>query len=110
QLEAAAKLGADIVEFHVGPFCDATAGDVCQVELDKILNGAAIAEELGLECHAGHGITFDTVAPIAQIPNVVELNIGHFLIGEAIFIGLEAAIEKMRRLMDEARNSVSIEG
>ncbi|MEH6404693.1 MAG: pyridoxine 5'-phosphate synthase [Sneathiella sp.] len=110
QLDAAAKLGADIVEFHVGPFCDAVSGDVRQAQLDKIIRGAAIAEELGLECHAGHGITFDTVAPIAQIPNVVELNIGHFLIGEAIFIGLEAAIGKMRLLMDEARNSVLIEG
>lgn len=110
QLEAAAKLGADIVEFHVGPFCDAASGDVRKSELEKIVKGAAIAETLGLECHAGHGITFDTVAPIAQIPNVVELNIGHFLIGEAIFIGLDPAIRKMRHLMDEARNAVMIEG
>lgn len=103
QLEAAAKLGADIVEFHVGPFCDAESGDIRQRELDRIIAGAEICAKLGLECHAGHGITYDTVAPIAKIPNVVELNIGHFLIGEAIFSGLEGTIIQMRQLMDEAR-------
>lgn len=103
QLEAAAKLGADIVEFHVGPFCDAESGDIRKRELDRIISGAKIADELGLECHAGHGITYDTVAPIAQIPTIVELNIGHFLIGEAIFFGLEGTIIKMRQLMDDAR-------
>ena len=103
QLEAAAHLGADIIEFHVGPYCDAESGDLRARELDRILKGAAIADDLGLECHCGHGLTYDTVAPIAKIPNVVELNIGHFLIGEAIFAGLEPAIREMRRLMDEAR-------
>ncbi len=107
QLEAAAHLGADIIEFHVGPYCDATSGDLRTRELDRILKAAAVAEELGLECHCGHGLTYDTVAPIAQIPNVVELNIGHFLIGEAIFAGLDPAIREMRRLMDEARGQVS---
>jgi pyridoxine 5-phosphate synthase len=103
QLEAAKSLNADIVELHVGPYCDVESGDLRQKELDKILTAATVAEELGLECHAGHGLTYDTVAPIACIPNIVELNIGHFLIGEAIFTGLEAAIFKMRMLMDEAR-------
>ncbi|MEP3245354.1 MAG: pyridoxine 5'-phosphate synthase [Sneathiella sp.] len=107
QLEAAAHLGADIIEFHVGPYCDVTSGDLRARELDRILKAAAVAEELGLECHCGHGLTYDTVAPIAQIPNVVELNIGHFLIGEAIFAGLDPAIREMRRLMDEARGQVS---
>ncbi|OUR75671.1 pyridoxine 5'-phosphate synthase [Alphaproteobacteria bacterium 46_93_T64] len=107
QMEAAKHLGADIVELHVGPYCDVESGDLRQKELERILAAAAAAEEFGLECHAGHGLTFDTVAPIAKIPNVVELNIGHFLIGEAIFTGLDAAIRKMRKLMDEARAEVS---
>ncbi|MCG8490450.1 MAG: pyridoxine 5'-phosphate synthase [Sneathiellales bacterium] len=107
QLEAAARLQADIIEFHVGPYCDATSGDLKAKELDKIVNAAQVAEELGLECHCGHGLTYDTVAPIARIPNVVELNIGHFLIGEAIFAGLEPAIREMRRLMDVARAEIS---
>ncbi len=107
QLDAAAKLGADIVEFHVGPYCDAESGDLRARELDRIVKAAKIGEELGLECHAGHGITYDTVAPIAVIPNIVELNIGHFLIGEAIFTGLDGTIKEMRRLMDEARPRIT---
>ncbi|WP_169568933.1 pyridoxine 5'-phosphate synthase [Sneathiella limimaris] len=103
QLEAAKKLNADIVELHVGPYCDAESGDIRQKQLDKILTAAKVAEELELECHAGHGLTYDTVAPIAAIPNMMELNIGHFLIGEAIFVGLDTAIRNMRKLMDEAR-------
>ena len=103
QLEAAKMLGADIVELHVGPYCDVESGDLRKRELDKILLASKVADELELECHAGHGLTYDTVAPIAAIPNMRELNIGHFLIGEAIFVGLEAAIRKMRKLMDEAR-------
>ncbi|WP_169545844.1 pyridoxine 5'-phosphate synthase [Sneathiella aquimaris] len=106
QLEAAADLGADIVEFHVGPFCDAVSGDKQAAELKRIQQGAEVAEKLGIECHCGHGLTYDTVAPIAQIPTVVELNIGHFLIGEAIFSGLVPAIQKMRHLMDEARAQI----
>ena len=106
QLEAAKLLGADIVELHVGPYCDVESGDLRQRELDKILVAANVADELNLECHAGHGLTFDTVAPIAAIPNMRELNIGRFLIGEAIFVGLEVAILKMRKLMDAARASV----
>lgn len=106
QLEAAASLDADIVELHTGRYCD-TDGAVRDVELKRIIHAAGIAEGLGLECHAGHGLTFDTVTPIAEIPSLVELNIGHFLIGEAIFSGLDSAIRRMRSLMDTARTNIS---
>lgn len=105
QLEAAARLSADIVELHVGAYCDTTDSIKRRSELDRIIAAAALAEELGLECHAGHGLTYDTVAPVAAITTIVELNIGHFLIGEAIFVGLDATIKKMRTLMDQARNA-----
>ncbi|MEX1035679.1 MAG: pyridoxine 5'-phosphate synthase, partial [Sneathiella sp.] len=107
QLEAAHRIGADIVELHVGAYCDAEDPAKRQNEFERIQKAAALAEDLGLECHAGHGLTFGTVSPIAAIPTIVELNIGHFLIGEAIFTGLETAIGKMRRLMDEARQAVA---
>jgi pyridoxine 5-phosphate synthase len=100
QLDAAKSLGAPVVELHVGAYCEA---DGSQRELARIARAAAHAEAIGLECHAGHGLSFDTVGPIAAIPTIVELNIGHFLIGEAIFGGLESAIKRMRALMDEAR-------
>jgi pyridoxine 5-phosphate synthase len=106
QVDAAHRIGADIVELHVGPYCDEyTEGhfDVSDLELERLQEMAAYAASLGLEVHAGHGITYDTVKPIAAFPDVMELNIGHFLIGEAIFDGLENAIVKMRRLMNEAR-------
>lgn len=106
QIEAAAKLGADIVELHTGTYCHAHHdGDesAFAAELEKLKAGAVLADKLGLEVHAGHGLCFETVGPIASIPEIMELNIGHFLIGEAIFIGLEDAIAKMRRLMVEAR-------
>lgn len=103
QLEGAASLGADIIELHVGPYCDATSEDRRRQELARIVSAAARAEELGLECHAGHGLTYDTVAPVARIATLTELNIGHFLIGEAIFVGLEESVRKMRHLMDAAR-------
>jgi pyridoxine 5-phosphate synthase len=106
QVDAAHRIGADIVELHVGPYCDAfTEGHfvVSDRELLRIREMATHAASLGLEVHAGHGITYDTVKPIAAFPEVMELNIGHFLIGEAIFDGLENAIVKMRKLMDEAR-------
>jgi pyridoxine 5-phosphate synthase len=102
QLAVARELGAPVVELHVGAYCDA-AGDERQRQFERVAEAAAYAEELGLECHAGHGLTFDTVAPIAALPSVVELNIGHFLVGEAIFSGLESAIKRMRALMDKAR-------
>lgn len=105
QLEAAKKIGADIVEIHTGAYCDALDAAARARELERIQKAAVFAEELGLECHAGHGLTYDTVAPIAAIPTIVELNIGHFLIGEAIFSGLEPAIRKMRSLMDDGRRS-----
>ncbi len=102
QLDAARSLGAPVVELHTGSYCEAEGEDQAR-ELERVMTAAAHAENIGLECHAGHGLTYDTVGPVAKIPNVVELNIGHFLIGEAIFVGLEAAIKQMRLLMDEAR-------
>ncbi len=107
QIEAAKKIGADIVEIHTGAYCDADDPVQRQAEFERIQKAAALAEEFGLECHAGHGLTYGTVGPIAAIPTIVELNIGHFLIGEAIFSGLEPAIGKMRKLMDEARQAVA---
>ncbi|GLQ07362.1 pyridoxine 5'-phosphate synthase [Sneathiella chinensis] len=104
QLEAAAALGADIVELHTGTYCDVPAGPKRAAELDRIVKAATIAGELGLECHAGHGLTYETVTDVAAIPTMRELNIGHFLIGEAIFIGLEAAVREMRQRMDAARS------
>ncbi len=102
QLDAALSLGAPVVELHTGAYCEAS-GEDREFQLRRILDAAAHAETVGLECHAGHGLTYDTVGPIAAIPTVVELNIGHFLVGEAIFVGLENSIRTMRRLMDEAR-------
>jgi pyridoxine 5-phosphate synthase len=102
QLEAAVKLGAPVVEIHAGAYCEAEE-DKRPGELARIVRAAKVAEDLGLECHVGHGLSFDTVGPIAAIPTVAELNIGHFLIGEAIFGGLESSIKRMRALMDNAR-------
>ena len=102
QLDAARAVGAPVVELHTGAYCEA-AGTEQARELERIRVAAAHAAGLGLECHAGHGLSFDTVKPVAAIGSLVELNIGHFLVGEAIFVGLEAAIRQMRALMDEAR-------
>ena len=102
QLDASKAIGADIVELHTGAYCHAEGADR-QRELERIVDAAQHAERVGLECHAGHGLTFDTVGPIAAIPTLMELNIGHFLVGEAIFGGLESAIRRMRALMDNAR-------
>jgi pyridoxine 5-phosphate synthase len=102
QLEAARALGAPVVELHTGAYCDSSGGRRAQ-ELARIVEAAKIAEAIGLECHAGHGLSFDTVGPIAEIATIVELNIGHFLVGEAIFGGLDSAIRRMRALMDTAR-------
>jgi pyridoxine 5-phosphate synthase len=101
QLEAAVSVGAPVVELHTGRYCE-VEGEERLAELARIRNAAAHAAKVGLECHAGHGLNYDTVGPIAAIPNVVELNIGHFLIGEAIFTGLGDAIRRMRALMDAA--------
>ena len=102
QLEASKKAGAQVVELHTGRYCEEEGG-ARQRELVQLQEAAAYAEELGLECHAGHGLTFDTVKPVAAIPSIVELNIGHFLIGEAIFLGLRESIQRMKKLMREAR-------
>ena len=106
QIEAAHRIGAEVIELHTGAYCDAVAEghtDAATRELDSLREMSAFAHSLGLEVHAGHGLTYDTVQPIAAFPEVRELNIGHFLIGEAIFRGLTPAIAEMRRLMDEAR-------
>ncbi|RVV97485.1 pyridoxine 5'-phosphate synthase [Mesobaculum littorinae] len=108
QIEAARRIGAAVVELHTGAYCDAHAeGRLAErdAELERLTEMAALAADLGLEVHAGHGLTYDTVAPIAALPQVAELNIGHFLIGEAIFRGLGPAIDEMRRHMDEARTT-----
>ncbi len=106
QTEAAYRIGARAMEIHTGKYCDAiNAGDfeTATNVLEKIKAAARLGHELGLEVHAGHGIAFNSVNEIALIPQIVELNIGHYLIGEAIFIGLEGAINKMRQMMDIAR-------
>ncbi|MDB5438093.1 MAG: pyridoxal phosphate biosynthetic protein PdxJ [Caulobacteraceae bacterium] len=106
QIEAARSTGAAVVELHTGGFCDAVRegrGEAAEFELASLRAAADQAGRLGLEVHAGHGIDYETVGPIAAIPQVMELNIGHFLVGEAIFTGLGTAIGRMRRLMDEAR-------
>ena len=106
QIEAARRIGAAEVELHTGAYCDFHAEgrfEERDAELARLTEMARFAHELGLEVHAGHGLTYDTVTPVAALPEVRELNIGHFLIGEAIFTGLEASIAEMRRLMDAAR-------
>jgi pyridoxine 5-phosphate synthase len=102
QLDAAKAIGAPVVELHTGAYCD-HEGAARDAELARIVAAASHAAKIGLECHAGHGLSFDTVKPIAVIPTIKELNIGHFLVGEAIFVGFEASIRHMRALMDEAR-------
>ena len=102
QLDMALKLGAPVVELHAGAYCEAE-GAARERELERLVAAAAHAEAIGLECHAGHGLSFETVAAVASIPTIVELNIGHFLVGEAIFGGLDSAIRRMRALMDKAR-------
>ncbi len=102
----AAKLGAPVVELHTGTWCHAVAdghADKAQAEFQRLANGAAFAASLGLEVHAGHGLDYDTARKLAGVADFVEFNIGHFLIGEAIFVGLETAIAVMRRAMDEGR-------
>ncbi|PHY20486.1 pyridoxine 5'-phosphate synthase [Caulobacter sp. BP25] len=106
QIRASVAAGAQVIELHTGAYCDAArAGEVERAEaiLERLKKGAALAAELGLEVHAGHGIDYATVKPIAAIPQIAELNVGHFLIGEAIFVGLPQAIQRMRALMDAAR-------
>jgi len=102
QIAAAVSLGAPVVELHTGRYAE-LAGEAQAAELRRLTDAAALAAKNGIEVHAGHGLTFDNVAPIAAIPQVRELNIGHFLIGEAIFTGLGEAVRKMRAAMDAAR-------
>jgi pyridoxine 5-phosphate synthase len=106
QLDAAKALRAPVVELHTGSYCHAAAdGDqaVLRRELRRIEEAARYGAQIGLEVHAGHGLAYETVKPVAAIPEIMELNIGHFLIGEAIFVGLEESVRTMRALMDEAR-------
>ena len=111
QLQAAVSLGAPVVELHTGAYAHAVIdGDEARVStlLARIVEAADAGARLGLEVHAGHGLTFDNVAPVAAIPGIAELNIGHFLIGEAIFSGLDSAVRRMRALMDQARGAAGI--
>jgi pyridoxine 5-phosphate synthase len=113
QIEAAHRIGAPVIELHTGAYCEHhLAGDLAarDAEARRLAEMAAFGHDLGLEVHAGHGLTFDTVGPIAAIPEVMELNIGHFLIGEAIFSGLDSAIRRMRAAMDDARRTAFGEG
>lgn len=106
QIEAAHRIGAEVVELHTGAYCDLHAEERYverDAELARLTDMATFAHGLGLEVHAGHGLTYDTVGPVAALPELMELNIGHFLIGEAIFLGLEGSIKEMRRIMDDAR-------
>lgn len=106
QIEAANRIGAQVIELHTGAYCDAHSEgrfDARDAELERLRDMAGFAHGLGLEVHAGHGLTYDTVGPVAAFPEVRELNIGHFLVGEAIFRGLPASIAEMRRIMDDAR-------
>ena len=108
QVDAAVRVGAAVVEFHTGAYCERfyeNRRKDCERELNSISAAAAYAASLKLEVHAGHGLTFETVSPIAGISQMAELNIGHFLIGEAIFLGLEQAIQKMKELIEEARRN-----
>ena len=113
QIEAAARIGAPVIELHTGAYCDAHHEgrfEARDAELGRLREMSAFAHSLGLEVHAGHGLTFDTVAPVAIFPEVVELNIGHYLVGEAIFSGLDSAIRRMRSVMDKARADAFGEG
>jgi pyridoxine 5-phosphate synthase len=108
QVEASHRIGAPVIELHAGAYADAWAEgrwDARDAELAKITEVVAYASELGLEVHVGHGLTYNSVGPIAALPEVKELNIGHFLMGEAMFVGLPAALAEMRRQMDLARQS-----
>jgi pyridoxine 5-phosphate synthase len=106
QIEAAARTGAPVVELHTGTYCDLHAeGRLAErdAELLALARAAALARHCGLEVHAGHGLSYETVGPVAAIPELAELNIGHFLVSEAVFVGLGPAVAEMRRLMDAAR-------
>ncbi|MFL6770854.1 MAG: pyridoxine 5'-phosphate synthase, partial [Sphingomicrobium sp.] len=101
QVAAAIRLGVPVVEFHTGRYAHVDGGERA-AELSRLADAAALATKNGIEPHAGHGLTFGNVTPIAAIPQLAELNIGHFLVGEAIFCGMEDSVRRMRALMDEA--------
>jgi pyridoxine 5-phosphate synthase len=106
QIEAAVKVGSPVIEIHTGAWCDAIAAgqsSAAAAEFDRIVRGVALAKRAGLEIHAGHGLDFSTAETIARLAEVFELNIGHFLVGEAIFTGLAAAVRSMRAAMDRGR-------
>jgi pyridoxine 5-phosphate synthase len=103
QLDAAAQLGVPVVELHTGPYAHAATDGAVAAELARLARATDYAASLGIETHAGHGLSYANVSPVAALPQLAELNIGHFLVGEALFIGLEAAIRRMRQLMDESR-------
>ena len=106
QVDAAKSIGAPVVELHTGAYYEAAAATEparISAEFDKIKSAAELADEVGLEVHAGHGLTFHNVQPVAAIPQIVELNIGHFLVGESVFMGLAEAVKEMKRLMQDAR-------
>jgi pyridoxine 5-phosphate synthase len=108
QIEAAAAIGAPVIEIHTGAWCDALAardGAAAAAEFARIVRGAKRANSVGLEVHAGHGLDFVTAATIAALPEIAELNIGHFLIGEAIFDGLDAVVRKMHAMMNQGRRN-----
>jgi len=107
QLAVARELGAPVVELHTGSYCDAEDDERVR-QLERLESAAQHAAELGLECHAGHGLSFETVGPVAAIPQLAELNIGHFLVGEAIFGGLDTSIRRMRALIDEASGAAGL--
>lgn len=108
QIEAAREVGADAVELHTGTYCTAAAdgGPALRRELKRLIDGARTAARIGLEVHAGHGLDYDNVVPVASIPEIVELNIGHYLVGEALFVGLFDSVSRMRSLMDGARSAL----
>ena len=109
QIEASRRVGADAVELHTGTYCKAASeggGPRLQHELDRLIDGARAAAQAGLEVHAGHGLDYDNVIAVAAIPEIVELNIGHYLVGEALFVGLAESVSHMRRLMDGARETL----
>lgn len=109
QIAAAAQVGAGAVELHTGAYAEAFHDDAQRnFELARLMTAAASIKGTGMECHAGHGLSFENVGPIAKIPEVIELNIGHFLIGEAVFSGLQPTIQRMRALMDAARREVML--
>jgi len=105
QIDAAVRLGAPVIELHTGAYCEAahSGPEAFQRELGRIATAARYGRAAGLEIHAGHGLSYETVKPVARLPEIAELNIGHFLVGEAIFVGLAESVATMRRLMDEAR-------